>query len=231
MMNLAQLKSSRALWLRRERYRHKKWAFYRYKSQRPLDERMKYRAKWWTLYEEARNARVNRDRQIASFQTVESPRAVAVAWAASKIGITESPPNSNRGPEITAWQRSFGDWLVGQPWCGVFCGRALVQAHVKGVTSRIAGVALIEDDARAGRAPFRSWHQSAKGSLRGDLVVIGGRGVHVELIEQVNADGSVISIGGNTSPGFAGSQSNGGGVWRRHRSVSEIHGVARVAYR
>jgi hypothetical protein len=40
-------------------------------------------------------------------------------------------------------------------------------------------VALIEDDARARRGPFRGWTTSTKGVLRGDLVVLFGRGVHV----------------------------------------------------
>jgi lysozyme len=76
-MNLSQLKNSRALWLARERYRYAKWRFYRYKSKRPSVERMALRRKWWALYEQARDQRVNRDRQISAFD----------ARAISKQGI------------------------------------------------------------------------------------------------------------------------------------------------
>lgn len=152
----------------------------------------------------------------------------ALRWAASKIGTVESPAGSNRGPGITGWQQSFGSWLVGQAWCGVFVGFALRLAGVKGITSRVAAVAFIEDDARAGRNGFRSWHGRHDGH-RGDAVVIGGRGVHVELIEK-RVPGGYQTIGGNTSSGNSGSQSNGGGCWRRYRSYGAVHGCARPRY-
>jgi len=39
-------------------------------------------------------------------------------WCSSKVGTTESPANSNCGPEIDVWQREFG--LHGDFWCGAF---------------------------------------------------------------------------------------------------------------
>ena len=54
--------------------------------------------------------------------------------------------------------------------------------------------------------------------------------MHVELVVRVNKDGSVDTIGGNTSPGTAGSQSDGGGVFPRRRTPAEIHGFALVNY-
>ena len=113
--------------------------------------------------------------------------------------------------------------------CGLFDGNALQAGGVRGVTSRIASVALIEADARAHRAPFRGW-SNGNGVLPGDLVVIGGRGVHVELVVARQANGSCVTIGGNTSFGSGGSQANGGAVARRHRSPREITGYALVNY-
>jgi hypothetical protein len=103
------------------------------------------------------------------------------------------------------------------------------------VSYRLASVAFIEDDARAGRAPFRDWLAPAgwKGVLRGDLVVWFGRGVHVEMVRGFKQSGGqvyVLSDGGNTSSGTGGSESNGGGSYRRVRPLSQVHGFARVNY-
>ena len=63
----------------------------------------------------------------------------------------------------------------------------------------------------------------------GDLVVIGGYGVHVETVR--GFDGSnTLTYGGNTSPGSSGSQSNGGGAYPRSRNPSEVRGYALVRY-
>jgi hypothetical protein len=101
---------------------------------------------------------------------------------------------------------------------------------VKGVNYRLASVAYIEDDAKSRRAPFRAWTTSAGGVLPGDLVVLFGRGIHVEMVESVQA-GYVKTIGGNTSPpSGGGSQANGGGVFRRSRPLSQCRGFALVRY-
>lgn len=42
----------------KERYRYKRWHFYKYDSKRPPAERAMLRTKWWNLYEEAHEARV-----------------------------------------------------------------------------------------------------------------------------------------------------------------------------
>ena len=156
-----------------------------------------------------------------------SPVERAIQWARKQEGTVENPPSSNRGPGITEWQLDFGTWLVGQPWCGVFVGQALKRGGVP-VTSRVASVALIEEDAKMDRNGFKAWYGPENGQ-RGDAAVIGGHGVHVELIRQ-RVPGGYMTTGGNTSSGTYGSQDNGGGVWPRFRSFSEVHGVARPDY-
>lgn len=47
---------------------------------------------------------------------------------------------------------------------------------------------------------------------------------HVELLEVCNSDGTLTDIGGNTSSDDNGSQSNGGGVFRRHRTRKAVTG-------
>lgn len=69
----------------------------------------------------------------------------------------------------------------------------------------------------------------------GDLVMFDwqGDGVadHIGIVEENHPDeGWMQTIEGNTSPGIGGSQSNGGGVYRRSRNYSSIIGVARPYY-
>lgn len=233
-MNIAQLKASRALWLRREKYRYARWRWFRYRSKRKAAERLRLREKWWKLYTEAHKERVRRDHQIENAPVKKpSVRQQTVAHAKTYVGLTESPAGSNTHPG-TIISKCQIDLLGddGYAWCGCFQGAMLKWAGVKGVTSRIASVGFIEADARAHRGPFRGWSDRVNPghTLPGDLLVIGGHGIHVEMVAEVHADGSCTTIGGNTSSGPGGSQSNGGGIWKRDRSASEITGVAHVDF-
>lgn len=159
-------------------------------------------------------------------------------WLSSHRLITEDPPGSNRDnrPDgIAAAQRRLGAWLVGLPWCGVWAANGLLAGGVKGVNYRQASVAFIEDDAKAGRFPFRAWCTPSeyRQVIRGDLVVWFGRGIHVETVrafKRVNGQVWVRTDGGNTSSGVSGSQSNGGGSFPRWRPLSSAYGFARVDY-
>lgn len=173
-----------------------------------------------------------------------TPRGKALRRMSTHRGITEEPAGSNtdlrphKGDPrwgIRKAQESLGAWLVGLAWCGTWCAWALKAAGVAGVNYRQASVALTEDDARAGRAPFRDWLPPGdwRQVMRGDLVVWFGRGVHVEMVrgfKTVNGQVHVVTDGGNTSSGIEGSQSNGGGAFRRVRPLSQAHGFARVDY-
>jgi GH24 family phage-related lysozyme (muramidase) len=162
-----------------------------------------------------------------------APRGEALRWLTMHRGITEDPMGSNtdrREDGIRNAQLGCARNLVSQPWCGVWCFTALKAAGVPGINARMAAVAFIEDDARAGRGPFRGWTTDRSRVLRGDLVVIGGRGVHVETVREVHGDGSVTTDGGNTGPGTPGTSGKAFGSFRRRRFPSEIHGFALVDY-
>lgn len=183
-----------------------------------------------------RRVDVQRDRERARKQDViaaasDGVRAQVVKYARSFIGVTERPPGSNSGPHITAWQRHTargGTYLDRAPWCGIFCENVCSHFGVD-TLPQWAGVAMIEDFARQGAGGFARWTTSTVGVQPGDLVVLFGRGVHVELVERI--DGSAVhTIGGNTSSGPGGSQSNGGGVFARVRSLNDVHGFAVVRY-
>jgi hypothetical protein len=166
-----------------------------------------------------------------------SARQRAMDHQAKRVGYTEQPADSNcdnRSDGIrTAQDRTAGGgtWLRYQPWCGCWCYYALDTAGVKGIDSHLASVASIEDAARAGSKCYRGWTTDRSKIKPGDLVVVGGYGVHVEMVRgKASSDGSVPTYGGNTSSGTSGSQSNGGGAYKRTRYASEIRGFALVRF-
>jgi len=189
--------------------------------------------RWPALRNPAQLARAGTRKRAAKKSPTSSP-ARALRWMAGYVGKTEMPPGSNRAPwGLTDWQRDLGSWLVGQPWCGTMVGTALIRAGVQGVTSRVASVRLILEDGLAGRHGMRRVvyrRQTGTGSIGavrpGDLVGIGGEGTHVAMAVR-RVPGGVETIEGNTSPGTSGSQSNGGGVWRRVRPDSSIVYIVR----
>jgi len=164
-------------------------------------------------------------------------RRKAMDHQAKRVGYTEQPAGSNfddRPDGIRTAQRHTaggGTWLDRCFWCGCWCYYALDAAGVKGLDSSLASVASIENAARASKKCFRGWTTDRSKVKPGDLVVVGGHGVHVEMVRgPAQPDGGVPTYGGNTSAGTSGSQSNGGGAFRRVRFPGEVHGFALVRF-
>lgn len=180
--------------------------------------------------------------------TYAKARTRSLHWLSKHNGFTEQPAGSNtdnRSDGIRRAQLRLGSWLVGLAWCGVWAAMGLLASGVKGVSYRQAGVANIEDDARASRRPFSHWvepHEARRyrklpipgrkhrhRTLRASLVVLFGRGVHVETVIRVHPHlGLIRTYGGNTSKegDTTGSQSNGGCSAKRWRRLSDAHGFA-----
>lgn len=135
----------------------------------------------------------------------------------------------------------FGRWyakLVGDsyfgesgiPYCAMFVSYCLNWAGIEAAGLPGAYVPwILSANSDAGRLVANEDAQP------GDLVMFDwqGDGVadHIGIVEENHADeGWMQTIEGNTSPGSGGSQSNGGGVYRRARSYSSIIGVARPYY-
>jgi hypothetical protein len=161
-------------------------------------------------------------------------RSLLAAHFAQRDGYTEQPPDSNcdsrtDGIRTAQDECADGTWLRGEPWCGCWCYYALALCGVTGMGSWMASVASIEDRARQLLTPFTGW-TTDRGRVRvGDLVIVGGRGVHVETVRGFSGS-NTLTWGGNTSPGTSGSQSNGGGAFMRTRYPSEVYGYALVRY-
>jgi hypothetical protein len=161
-------------------------------------------------------------------------RDKSAKWLEDHNGITEDPSGSNcdnRSDGIRASQDKCanGTWLRNQPWCGVWVFRGLLAAgKVKEGDSWLASVASIEDYARAGKGPFRGWTTDGSKAKKGDVVVLFGRGQHTATVREITAD-YCRTWEGNTSSSNGGSQSNGGGAFKRDRSRNgDTYGYALV---
>lgn len=116
----------------------------------------------------------------------------------------------------------------GVPYCAMFVSWVLAQVGMTPPGGIYAYCPYGINGARnAGRLVSKTAAQP------GDIVFFdwGGDGVsdHTGFVESY-ANGVYTCIEGNTSPGTSGSQSNGGGVYRRTRYASQICAVARPAY-
>lgn len=135
--------------------------------------------------------------------------------ARREIGTVESPPNSNR----TRYGATYG--MDGQPWCAMFVWWVFRQARALPLIPKTAYTPSFAQW-------FKSRGQWGTAPRPGAVAFFDfpGDGVnrisHVGLVEAVNADSSIITIEGNTSPGTGGSQRDGGGVYRRTRRTGIV---------
>ena len=159
---------------------------------------------------------------------IRPARIAALAQARKYIGVTEHPPGSNRGSHIDQWNHDAAGTL-GVYWCCSF-----VHGMYLAVGRSLPGGASVGNLLAAARE--RGW--VVKRPLRGDLVCFEfNEGAyayddHIGIVERVLAlrwkngkfTGWVQTIEGNTSAQAdrTGSQSNGGGVFRRRRWVRGI---------
>ena len=140
--------------------------------------------------------------------------------AATQVGISESPPNSNN-VRYNTWY--YGREVSGgsYPWCMVFVQWVFAQL----------GVALPQRTASCGalmRAAQMSGQWVTADYRTGDVVIYdfpGGAATdHCGIIESVT-DSGVVAIEGNTG---SGSDADGGQVQRRNRACSVIVGAVRA---
>lgn len=156
----------------------------------------------------------------------EGPRAV-VAWLEKQIGITEQPYGSNWGPHIEDWIRYTG-YTGPVFWCGCLTCYAVVEIGGAKIParSRLGFDGYINADAAAGQNGLR--RVSLDDARAGDIVTWDFH--HISTCVGPVSGGCIPTIDGNTSSDDAGSQSNGGGVFAKNRSVSSVVTVARPAY-
>lgn len=127
--------------------------------------------------------------------------------AAGELGTTEFPANSNK--------TKYGKWygLDGYAWCMMFVQWSFAQAGYK-LPYKTASCSDLLNWYRANQP-----ERVAREPKPRDIIIYNFG--HTGIVESVG-NNTVTAIEGNTSAGDAGSQSNGGGVFRRTRSKTLV---------
>lgn len=154
--------------------------------------------------------------------------------AAGEIGYI-ALRDPNEGSKYGRWmaQKTGNSYFKGHstkvPWCAMFASWVFAQAGVSvpGMPSASCGSILRPCQGAGLVVPSRS-------AQPGDIVIFdwGAKDNshdHIGIVE-LNKGSYLQTIEGNTSPSNAGSQGNGGGVWRRTRDWSVVQDVIRPAY-
>lgn len=150
--------------------------------------------------------------------------------ALGELGYTENPPGSNQ----TKYGQIYG--YDGVPWCVIFL-YAIFKAAGE-------GKAFFGGAKTASCGTLYRWYKEQGLTVpvpevqAGDIVLLNFHGgsspEHCGLAVEVgmkNGIYTVTTIEGNTSPGFEGSQDNGGCVAEKARHIRQIVGVCRPQYK
>ncbi len=145
----------------------------------------------------------------------ERPDVVDVAL--QEVGVTETPPGSNEGPRIADYMAAVG-LSDGYPWCAGFARKMLDQAEANRPDVRSAGATdYVTGASIDATSVLRGAEEVARGALaiwrRGDT----WKG-HIGIVRGWQQQCG-RTVEGNTSPGDAGPQRDGDGVWRRQRCI------------
>ena len=155
-----------------------------------------------------------------------------LAWAASQIGYTrwDDPEEGSLYGRWYAKKHGAYYGTSGVPFCAMFASWCLTDDDGASVIPG-GDFAYVPYGINAARSAGQLVAPS--NAAPGDLICFDwdGDGVadHVGLVE-ANYGSWVQTIEGNTSSGAAGSQSNGGGVWRRTRDWDSVCAVIRPHY-
>ena len=143
--------------------------------------------------------------------------------AAKQLGITEWPVNSNK-VKYNTWY--YGREVSGSdyPWCMAFVQWCYAEAGMR-LPYKTASCGVLLNWYKQHHPECVVTHPEP-----GDIVIYdfpgGGPTDHTGIIESA-AIGKITAIEGNTTSGSSGSQSNGGGVYRRTRSTSCVRAYIR----
>jgi hypothetical protein len=149
----------------------------------------------------------------------------ALDIARSQIGVTEKPPGSNSGPEVTAYQSRTGI-PTGLPWCMAFVywcyDEASKKQNKKNPLIKTGGVLAHWNKAACKKISAEEAIQNPGLIKPGQIFMMSfGKGTgHTGLVEKVEG-GILTTIEGNTNDG--GSR-EGIGVFRRNsRKIGSIN--------
>jgi hypothetical protein len=158
-------------------------------------------------------------------------RLKAANWLLEREGRHENKV-PNRADWLDKWQVANGHPRFGSPgeegwpWCGVACWAAYKYGAGVVLDGRLRSTDFIFTASAANTE--RMFRVPLKQAKKGDLVLLFKRGQHVGMVAADYKGGALATIEGNTSAGSSGSQSNGGGIFRRNRAASDVVAIVRV---
>lgn len=145
------------------------------------------------------------------------PKAEVIATAEANVGYTEGKNNYNIFAPVAGHRNN-------QAWCATFIVACFtIGGEAKAIKNSASVIEIAKWALRSGAVI------EASDAVAGDVLLFdfSGHGYpeHIELaINNFNKKTKTIrTIGGNTSSGRAGSQSNGDGVYQKARAYSTIH--------
>lgn len=143
-----------------------------------------------------------------------------VAWAASQIGVKESPANSNRVKYWDMYKERCGIGWQGSPWCAAFASIAWDIAGADKMKKDLGRYRYCPDIVTDAKASGQ-WRTREQGGQPGDKIVFsnGSRACHVGIVEKVISGTVYQTIEGNTG---TSSNDNGGAVMRRRRELGTV---------
>lgn len=157
-------------------------------------------------------------------------RDVIISVARREIGQVEVPANSNS----IKYNKVYYGNDTRAAWCAVFVWWVFREA---GRSNYFLG-----GGKSASCSSIRDWyqdrhpdyiHSDIRRMKTGDLVIFKwdkATPQHIGIFENRVSDSLFVSIEGNTTSGSSGNQSNGGGVWRRQRSMSSVYCFISIPY-
>lgn len=141
------------------------------------------------------------------------------------VGIAEQGGN-NKGQLVELFQRTAGGLANGEPWCMDFVQYCIQEVDASVVHALVLGCPDKKSQLFKSEHCLTVWNKSQALKIdapKPGCLCIWQNGQtasgHVGIIVDVNADGSIMTVEGNTSSGDAGNQHEGDGVWQKRRCL------------
>jgi hypothetical protein len=153
-------------------------------------------------------------------------KAIDIAGAAADAHVHEVG-YTNTGREVNAYLADVG-LPPGLAWCAAFASWCLDTAGAAlgyRIPYRSGSCPDIETWARAHGILHETGPHVGDWCLLQEWDAAGQYSGHIGIVTAIHSDGSMETIEGNTSSGSGGSQTDGGGVYRRTRTIGDWYFV------
>jgi hypothetical protein len=163
----------------------------------------------------------------APVQTAGAAIATVISTATAEVGTVESGGTGGNSGNITKYWAELHPAFQGEPWCAAFVSWVFIHAgRPLPAMGQWYGFSYVPSAYEYFRGIGRLFDEPQPGD-----VLIYANQAHTGVVTSgLDAAGNFHTVEGNTSPGSAGSQTNGGGVYARVRHISQAEGFGRPDY-